>query len=172
MKTCTKCNVEKDIDLFPANKRTKDLKCSWCRSCHAEITRLYRHNNKDKIKQTVKERNQREDVKTKTKAREELNKEKRKLQARFATIKRKYGITQEEYEFLEKQQNYRCKICGVFSKDNIHGYLYVDHCHSSNKIRSLLCQKCNSLLGYSKDRIDILEKAIEYLREHQIEEKT
>lgn len=40
----------------------------------------------------------------------------------------------------------------------------VDHCHETNKIRGLLCGKCNTLLGNAADSIEILEASIEYLQ--------
>ena len=73
-------------------------------------------------------------------------------------IKRKYGLSPEEYNILFISQNGRCKICRSDKK------LSVDHCHSTGKVRGLLCTSCNILLGGAKDSIKILEEAIEYLR--------
>ena len=42
----------------------------------------------------------------------------------------------------------------------------IDHCHKTGKIRKLLCHHCNLGLGFFKDRIDYLEQAIDYLKEH------
>jgi hypothetical protein len=42
--------------------------------------------------------------------------------------------------------------------------LYIDHDHWSGKIRGLVCQGCNSVLGYARDQIGILNNAAEYLR--------
>ena len=41
--------------------------------------------------------------------------------------------------------------------------LAIDHCHSTGKIRGLLCDRCNHGLGHFKDDINLLIKAIEYL---------
>jgi hypothetical protein len=41
--------------------------------------------------------------------------------------------------------------------------LYVDHDHSTGKVRGLLCQSCNTLLGTAKDNISLLYKSIKYL---------
>lgn len=61
-----------------------------------------------------------------------------------------------------------CSICGrgfdAMNKRNIH----VDHDHSAAyNIRGLLCLNCNSILGHARDRIEILERAIEYLKERE-----
>lgn len=46
------------------------------------------------------------------------------------------------------------------------GYLSVDHCHVTGKVRGLVCQNCNSMLGYAKDEERRLEMGIEYLKKH------
>jgi hypothetical protein len=79
-------------------------------------------------------------------------------------IKKKYGITLEEWELLFENQGRVCKICGT-SESGKHDW-NTDHCHESKKVRGILCNKCNLLLGHAKDDIEILFKAIEYLKEN------
>ena len=98
------------------------------------------------------------------------NKEKRSHQSRFTTIERKYGLSKDAYDRLLVAQGNKCKICGLLETENTFGYLYVDHCHTTNKIRGLLCHNCNSMLGYAKDNQTTLFTAIEYLRENSNEE--
>src|ERR1044072_2399997 len=74
-------------------------------------------------------------------------------------LRTRYGITPDEYIALQKQQEGRCKIC---NRKPI-GKLYVDHCHQSRKVRGLLCQKCNSGLGFFNDDISLVIKAVDYL---------
>jgi hypothetical protein len=45
--------------------------------------------------------------------------------------------------------------------------LAVDHCHTTGKIRGLLCSKCNPALGAFNDNIEILNSAIKYLKEYE-----
>lgn len=80
-------------------------------------------------------------------------------------LKRKYGITTEEYERILKEQDGCCKICGSDSYQfhNKDKKLAVDHDHNTGKIRGLLCSPCNRGLGYFMDSKDLLKKAIEYL---------
>lgn len=40
----------------------------------------------------------------------------------------------------------------------------IDHCNKTNKVRALLCQFCNSGLGFFEDDISIMKKAIKYLK--------
>jgi hypothetical protein len=76
-----------------------------------------------------------------------------------------YGITVKDYEVMVAAQNNKCAICGLDGKDNRYGKLSVDHCHSTRKIRGLLCNSCNHMIGKAKDNADILSKAAAYLRE-------
>ena len=50
-----------------------------------------------------------------------------------------------------------CVICGVETK------LVVDHCHKTNKIRGILCNKCNNGLGLFNDDPELLEYARIYI---------
>lgn len=86
-----------------------------------------------------------------------VNKEAR----RRAGIKYMYDITYEDYEKMEKNQLGLCAIC----KTQPNGRLYIDHDHTTNKVRGLLCQKCNSGLGMFKDNIQNLLNAINYLEQ-------
>jgi hypothetical protein len=43
--------------------------------------------------------------------------------------------------------------------------MYIDHNHTTGKVRGLLCCDCNLLLGYAKDDEKLLAKSIEYLKE-------
>ncbi len=78
-------------------------------------------------------------------------------------IKKKYGITPDDWDRMYEQQGGKCAIC---SCDCTTGRkLAVDHCHTSGNVRGLLCAKCNQGLGYFDDNTDFLGKAIEYLNQ-------
>ena len=51
MKTCKKCNIEKEIKYFVKNKRQKDGFHYICKECHL----MYKQNNKEKIKENNKQ---------------------------------------------------------------------------------------------------------------------
>jgi Recombination endonuclease VII len=72
----------------------------------------------------------------------------------------KYGITIEQYNVLYAKQKGRCAIC---EKKKPKCRLYVDHCHLRKFIRRLLCQKCNSGLGFFGDDLRLVRRAAAYL---------
>ena len=85
------------------------------------------------------------------------------LRARM--LKRNYGITPKDYDAMVETQNNECLICFASGDKERNKRLVVDHCHASGKVRGLLCNKCNLLLGHADDTIDRLERAILYLKE-------
>lgn len=87
-------------------------------------------------------------------------KEERALQIRLA----KYKITTKDYEELVKTFGNVCGICGKPAEDNKNKTLCIDHCHTTNEVRGLLCNSCNLALGLLNDDIKTLESAIKYLQ--------
>lgn len=71
---------------------------------------------------------------------------------------RKYGLTKEEHEALLLQADNKCGICKMELTKS-----YIDHDHSTGKVRGVLCMHCNTVLGHAKDSIETLKSAIEYL---------
>ena len=79
--------------------------------------------------------------------------------------KTKYGITLEEREKLLKDQGYACAICQTPLQ--FEGTLtHTDHCHTTGKVRGILCTNCNRGLGHFKDNVNSLKNAIYYLERH------
>lgn len=80
---------------------------------------------------------------------------------RAAQLKRKFGLAVEEYDEMLRDQNGGCAIC---QKPCLTGRsLAVDHCHTTNKIRGLLCHNCNVGMGKLKDDPALLMAAASYL---------
>jgi len=97
----------------------------------------------------------------------EDNKEKILSRLRDRHLELTYGLTNEEYQQMLLEQDSRCAICYTheFSKTRNGSIknLSVDHCHTTGKIRKLLCSKCNSLLGMANESKETLYAAIKYL---------
>lgn len=90
-----------------------------------------------------------------------------------AELKRRYGITIEQYDAMLITQGGGCGICGSTEpgrKGN--GWFAVDHDHSccavtsghAGCVRGLLCSQCNTILASAGDDEARLRKAIQYLR--------
>ena len=90
------------------------------------------------------------------------------MASRQDNLKYRYGIDQEEYDALLKEQGYKCKICDA--KHTGHKPLCVDHCHNSTRVRGLLCKKCNTSLGLLREDPKIMVNAILYLDAYHKEE--
>lgn len=83
-------------------------------------------------------------------------------------LEKTYGITYEYYMELYNKYEGRCHVCfgeGFKIDKNQKLKLALDHCHTTGKIRGMLCHNCNRALGLFKDNTKSLQRAIEYLEE-------
>ena len=79
-------------------------------------------------------------------------------------LKRCYGITLEDFNEMLVEQGGVCAICRKDEPGGRHGEFHVDHCHDTGKVRGLLCDACNRMLGFARDNDRTLNRAGEYLR--------
>ena len=93
------------------------------------------------------------------------NKYKIDKQKREYRFKKLYNLTIDQYNTMLKQQNYCCAVCKKHESEFKYK-LRVDHCHTTGKVRELLCNSCNVLLGHAKESINNLNNAIGYLIKH------
>jgi len=130
-------------------KRERTYNTDFPKVSKREQRAKYRAKNKDKIKQRSRDYNAKS-----------YNTRKN------YHLKKHFNITLDEYNNLLELQDHSCKIClnheSTFTKK-----LAVDHCHSTGKIRGLLCDNCNRSIGMLKDSIEILQNAINYLKKSQ-----
>ncbi|WP_280350396.1 endonuclease VII domain-containing protein [Nocardia abscessus] len=77
-----------------------------------------------------------------------------------------YGLTPEEYWAIYHAQGGKCYICDRPRAKSARKKLSVDHCHSTGRIRGLLCQKCNrDVLGHFRDDTAAFTRGITYLNQ-------
>jgi hypothetical protein len=69
----------------------------------------------------------------------------------------KHGLSIEQFDEMVLRQGGMCAVCESEKK------LYVDHCHTTDAIRGLLCHNCNVGIGHLRDSIAFLQKAKKYL---------
>lgn len=145
-KHCSQCKEYKSLDDFDKAKLGKYKKFAKCKACRAK--------------------NYIEKVQDDPAFRERKNSNSRKAYRtdsyRNGRLK-EYGITADDYDRMYITQEGSCKLCRKHQSEELKS-LAVDHCHTSGKVRGLLCNKCNQGLGYFNDDIRLFEKAIEYLK--------
>lgn len=85
---------------------------------------------------------------------------------RDSELKKQYGISLSEWEAMHLSQGGVCAVCKSSESERSSRYsnLSVDHCHSTGRVRGLLCSSCNRGLGFFKDRPDLIDAAAAYLR--------
>ncbi len=81
-------------------------------------------------------------------------------------LRSKYGLTEEQYQDLWDKQEGLCAVCGR-EEEETNQRLHVDHNHTDNVVRGLLCGKCNRGIGMFDEEEPLLQKAIDYLRSHK-----
>jgi predicted HTH domain antitoxin len=88
-----------------------------------------------------------------------------------AKMLRKHNMTLAEYNVMLQNQNNGCAICECTAEhpNNIgNRWLCIDHCHKTNKVRGLLCNIHNLLLGHANDDPIILRKTADYAEKHRL----
>lgn len=141
MKKCTVCKENKDFSEYFKSQKSKDGYGYRCKPCDKEARADYRENNRERFREV----------------------------ARRKQLKHKYGMSMDEYDALLKRQKGRCGICGTENpcgRKKVRKHLTnfaVDHCHSTGKIRGLLCSSCNRGLGLLGDNWAIIANLRRYL---------
>lgn len=139
-RTCTMCKVSKTLDAFTKAKNYKHGRDSRCKECRKSYQKKWASTRKKK----------------------------HPYRHRKHSLKRKFGITEADYDAMLAEQGGVCAICGRRPETLKRGgkpakFLDVDHCHTTGKVRGLLCLLCNTALGHLQHNPELLHKAIAYL---------
>ena len=136
-KICGRCKQAKETTGFTKNRSCGDGLCEWCKSCKQRYSTAF--NRQPKQQQKTRGRN----------------------------LQRLYGISLADYKALHKKQNGRCAVCGNLETTKRGGKtllpLSVDHDHLTEKIRGLLCNRCNRMLGMGDENPKLFRKLAGYL---------
>lgn len=151
LKFCSSCKTWKSRAEFNKDSKSPDGKSYKCRSCRKK----YRRDAEVKARTAVY-----------NKRYAKQNPELMKRKDRKNMLKRFWNMSLEEYDSMLLKQNGTCAFCEK-TESNPHKRLCIDHCHTTGKIRGLLCDNHNRAMGLFKDSIEDLEKAIEYLKKHK-----
>lgn len=170
IKICSRCKVGKSVEEFYKSKDGKDGLKSSCKQCYDIHTINYRRKNPERVKEQKRKYRQNNLEKTK----QALKKYYQNNLERFKNNKliNSYGITLEHYNNILYEQDGKCAICKkeeytADPRTQKPKKLSVDHCHTTNKVRGLLCSNCNLSLGKFNDDINILFSAIKYLQKYR-----
>lgn len=87
---------------------------------------------------------------------------KRAEKKRWERVKKLYGLSELDVAQMLIKQNCQCVICSINIKNGYH----IDHCHSTKKVRGLLCQKCNQAIGLLQESETLFLKASQYIEKH------
>jgi hypothetical protein len=85
----------------------------------------------------------------------------------------RYGLTAPQVDQMLEDNRGTCKICSMSiffgTSGNQSGLkkhsAVVDHCHTTGKVRGVICWDCNKGLGNFRDDTSYLKQAIKYLEE-------
>lgn len=164
MKKCKKCKLEKvDAEYYRSKKSSKNLR-SVCKRCCKEPRKEYEYKD-NKVCASCKQEKAVSNF-----SKNKLSKTGKSSYCLLCEAERhskfvihSYGITLIEHLNMLKFQDFKCAICNCVGNRA----LGIDHCHTSGKVRGLLCNNCNTGLGMFKDSQDLLLIAAAYLEHNR-----
>lgn len=137
LKRCPGCRVTKPLEAFYEHKSARDGRAPHCIVC----------------------------VNTKLRpAKKQILTEDQRRANREKVLRREFGISLEEYQAMHDTQGGVCAICGMAETGKT---LAVDHCHTSGKIRGLLCGRCNPAVGFLRESPELARELAAYLEKHR-----
>lgn len=156
MKTCIKCGVEKPLDQFRVDR---GYRRGECKACAARLLRERRASDPEFARRQAESARRwcREHPEQHAETRRK-HRHSHKEQEKDTRRKREYGVTRDQFDQMFLSQKGACAVCGRVTTP-----LCVDHCHTTGRVRGLLCKPCNSYLGIIGESTKILGKAIVYL---------
>lgn len=174
---CPKCGQTKTEDNFSLSSNRPNGHSCYCRDCdkirnsvpiRLQQKKEYYQKNREILKKKRQEYYQKnrdgilEQQNFQYKNSQDFRQQKKK-----SHVKRRFGLTLEEYEKVYKKffvlQNGCCGICNKHQSE-LSKPLVLDHCHKTGKFRGLLCFACNVSIGGLQDDAELCLKAYNYLR--------
>lgn len=161
-RACNKCGVVKPLTGFNKSANGKYGRRSNCRDCQRRYRSGYTAKNRERLREEQRRwRQENPDY-----HRRYNNSPERKKWIRDWTLRDKYGISLEDYEAMKVAQENRCAICArVFGKEK-GSVANVDHCHTTGRVRGLLCGDCNRGIGLMGDDAARVRSAAGYLERY------
>jgi hypothetical protein len=120
---------------------------------------MHAYNRSEKRKAYLARRKERPDVKAKMKAWRDAN----RARLNFNLKARRYGISPDDLKKLFETRGESCEICQVVFTSSVKERRCVDHCHTTQLVRGVLCARCNAGLANLRDSPVICRAAADYL---------
>lgn len=142
---CSKCGLDKPRDDFAKSGGTKSGYRNKCKSCYASYMRGYYRKNPDQYKKHQGYVSQNDKI--------------------YHSNYHRHGLTKEQFDAMVYKYDGLCWAC----KSNQAANIDHDHKHCpggygcSECVRGVLCNGCNSALGFVNDSTETLSRLIEYL---------
>lgn len=136
-KRCQKCEEVRPHSQYTPARRNSDGLQSYCHGCQAK-------NAMASWRRATPEQVER-----------------RRLRTALYDARRTYG--EDGVKVAERRENGEgCDVCG-----RVTIRMAIDHCHSTGKVRGLLCKDCNLTLGIVEESTDRLRGLIAYIERHR-----
>jgi Recombination endonuclease VII len=191
-KQCSVCKSVLSMDNFNFDKQRRDGLHGRCKDCVIAISQSQRARLKQRKPEEIVAADEKKCRKCKitkptsefwktdigadghltncadcVKSNDKAYRDKNRDKFRKGHYRRLYGIDVSVVESMLISQNNACAICRrQFPTSLKRRPYFVDHCHSSNKVRALLCTRCNAGLGFFRESPSILRLAARYLESH------
>jgi hypothetical protein len=160
VKTCKACGASKPLSDYYANPAGRQGTRPECKNCtRASRKQWYEKNREREIQRVLAWQREHPEM-----LRERMDAfrvaGKKKISDRRSHLKRKYGLTLEDFDAMLESQGGGCAICGRPDADN------VDHDHETGRVRGILCWNCNVAIGQFEDDADRVVMAAAYLAQN------
>jgi hypothetical protein len=166
-KACRICGITKPLTAFHRATAMRDGHRNECKDCFRQLAAArYRANPQatiDRVRRWQAENPER--VKASRRRRRQDSEVKQRDRA--GHLRRKFGITTEQYDTMLAAQQGGCAICGRTPRTG--SSLHVDHDHATGAVRALLCFSCNAAIGHLRDEAERVERVLRYLTSHDRE---
>jgi hypothetical protein len=176
-KTCPDCSELKAITEFGRNRSRADGLAAYCKVCFQARANAHYRRKQAALGREVRERVEIEGMRRCARCGEikaigdfhraaskasGLNCYCKTCRSEYGSenhLRRSYGLDRGAVRRLVAEQQGLCALC----EDR--AAAHVDHDHVTGAVRRVLCSRCNLALGHFSDDIDLLERAIHYLRD-------
>jgi Recombination endonuclease VII len=149
-KSCKQLNPQTTDSFYKHADGVNGLRPT-CISCCNLVSKLNYENDKESYKMRLKKRTPQS--------------------LKNTQLKSAFGIDLSHFYLMIMDQSNCCAICDkpetALTPSGELLYLSVDHCHETDVVRGLLCNKCNRGLGHFDDKAKTIQLAADYLKKHE-----